>query len=237
MTPSAVVLAPVLGRPHRASPLATSLRATTDVPLVFLCSPGDAAQIVACKRVAKAERDVIVEVVEWQAAAGDFARKTNHGYRITDSDWIFCGADDLVFHDDWLESAIRVGERQDVGVVGTQDLGNPQVKKGMHATHPLVRRSYIETFGGTFDGSGEIYSEVYDHQFVDTELVELAKERGQWGFAKTSVVQHMHPHWGLAEEDATYAKAVRATSDDRMLFQRRMHAYRRSTARGRRGRR
>lgn len=229
----AVVLVPVLGRPQRAEPLVLSLRATSDAPLLFLCSPGDADEIVACKRVSRKERDVTVEVVEWPAAAGDFARKTNHGYRITSSDWIFCGADDLIFNRGWLEHAVKVGERQGAGVVGTDDLGNPHVKRGIHATHPLIRRSYIEAQGGTFDDSGDIYCELYDHQFVDTELVAVAKARRQWAFSKRSVVQHMHPHWGLAESDATYEKATRKTNDDRALFQQRMRLFQRSTARGR----
>ena len=76
-------------------------------------------------------------------------------------------------------------------------------------------------YGGTFDGSGAVFSEAYDHQWVDNEFLELAKRRGKWAFAERSVVEHLHPVWGLAEWDDTYNKAFRETTEDQALFARR----------------
>jgi hypothetical protein len=219
-------LVPVLARPHRAQPLADSLRSTSDCRLLFICSPNDVEQIAACH----ATKEMTI-VSDWQPGRADFARKTDLGFDYTDEDWIFCGADDLEFHSGWLEEAIRVGERHNAGVVGTQDTANPSVKRGIHSTHPLVRRSYIEEHGGTFDGTGKIYSHAYDHQFVDNDLCEVAKARGQWAFAKRSVVKHLHPAWGTAPTDSTYEKAVRATSADRALFVQRMRRFNQTQAR------
>lgn len=220
--PPAVVVVPVLGRPHRAQPLVDSLRSTSDVPLVFVCSPDDKEQQKACRRTG--ERVIIAT---WVADRGDFAKKTNLAFRETTEPWVFCGADDLLFHQGWLKAAIAEGERTGAGVVGTQDNGNPMVRRGRHATHSLVRRSYAESPGGTFDGTGEIYSEEYDHQFVDNELVDTARQRRMWAFAADSVVEHLHPHWNKGVEDATYEKALRDTAGDRMLYARRMTMMRR----------
>jgi hypothetical protein len=54
------------------------------------------------------------------------------------------------------------------------------------------------------------------------ELVEVAKRRNEWAFAKRAVVEHFHPHWGNAESDQTYVKAMRSTNHDRRLYMHRM---------------
>ena len=224
--PPVVVVVPVLNRPHRAQPLVDSLRSTTDTPLVFVCSKGDRRQIRACR--ATGER---VIVTTWVADRGDFAKKTNLAFRETSEPWVFCGADDLRFTPGWLEAAVRAGDLSGAGVVGTQDNGNPLVKRGKHATHVLVRRSYIQEWGGTFDDTGEIFCEEDDHQFVDTELVQTAMLRRQWAFANDSVVEHLHPSWGKGATDTTYEKALRRTNEDSILFQRRMRTIKSSSAR------
>jgi len=108
-------------------------------------------------------------------------------------------------------------------VVGTNDLHSPAVQTGKHATHILFARSYIEECGGTFDGTGAVFCEQYDHQFVDNEFIATAKARGEWSFARDSVVEHLHPVWGKASWDATYEKAFRATAADTRLFTARSH--------------
>lgn len=213
---------PVLARPERAPAVANSLREVSDARLLFICSPKDDAQIAAC--FATGEE---VKIVPWGPERGDYAKKINLAFTETNEPWLFCGADDLRFGDQWDVFALRVGEMTGAGVVGTQDLGNPLVKRGKTSTHPLVRREYIATQSGTFDGSGQIYSEEYDHQYIDLELAEVAKARGQWAFSKRSVVEHLHPNWGKAERDATYEKAFREVAKDRALFQRRMEQFRR----------
>jgi hypothetical protein len=215
-----------LGRPANAAKVAASLRATSEVRLVFLCSPGDTEQILACEETGEE-----VMVVGWDPGRADFARKTNLGFRETSEEWVFLGADDLVFTQGWDVEAVKTGDKKNAGVVGTQDNGNPMVKKGLRSTHSLVRRTYIEVCGGSLDGPGSVYSEVYDHQWVDCELVDVAKARGEWAFAKNSVVEHNHPHWRKAEMDDTYRKATRESREDMLLFQRRMKALRRGRAR------
>lgn len=216
---SLVILIPCLGRPQNVKPVVDSIRLATGAHrILFLCSPGDTEQISAVK---KSGADHIV--VPWQSDKADFALKINHAYEHhTDEDWIFQAADDLTFRVGWDRHAINAAERYRVGVVGTNDLGNPLVKRGKHSTHTLFSRAYIEEYGGTFDGSGVVFCELYDHQWTDNEFVETAMQRGQFVSCPRAVVEHMHPHWGKGQMDDTYLKALRATREDRALFGQRM---------------
>lgn len=213
------VLVPVLARPAAAAPLAESLRATSDAELVWIISPGDAEQRAACE-VAGGR---ILEA-GWEPGPGDYARKINLGYRETIAPWVLQAADDLRFHPGWERAALAAGERG-AGVVGTDDLGNPTVRRGAHSTHSLVRRSYVESLGGTYD-SREVLHEGYDHQFVDTELVDAAQARGAWAFAKDAKIEHLHPFWRKGSLDATYRKALAEGDADRRLFLERQRAFR-----------
>jgi hypothetical protein len=173
-----------------------------------------------------------VLVASWEPGRADCARKINLGFRETTEPWVFTGASDLVFHADWDSHALLAAKKTGAGVVGTQDTRNPMVKRGLQSTHSLVGRAYIEEYGSaTFDSTGAVYSETYDHQFIDLELVETAKLRGRWAFAKRSVVEHRHPHWATAEMDSTYEKATRATTQDRRLYVQRMRRCERTLAR------
>lgn len=237
------ILAPVLNRPQNAISLVRSIAETTTRPyrIVFLCTPGDVHEIAACQRAAyHCEAPVEVIVCPFERAAGDFARKTNHGYRSTEEPWLFLGADDLRFQPGWDEAALRYGTHETIGVIGTNDIGNPRVRRGLLSTHSLVRRSYVDEPGASLDGPGFVYSESYDHNFVDEELVALARRRRAFAFAHTAVVEHRHPHWpdkasGLpkAEMDATYELALANFRGDRERFVRRAREIQRQPTRRR----
>lgn len=212
------ILVPVLGRPQNVEPLLETIAITETAHRVFfICSPGDEEQINAC-RASKA----ITFVVDWEPDSADFARKINWAFSRTTAPWVFQAADDLRFHDRWDVFALRMAEQRRVGVIGTNDLGNPLVRRGGHSTHTLISRSYIEKYGGTYDDTGLVFCELYDHQYVDNEFVQTAIRRGQWAFAKRSIVEHLHPHWRKAQFDPTYEKATRATSADARLYVQRM---------------
>lgn len=212
------ILVPVLGRPHNVHPLLESLKVTKEPYAVyFICSPGDTAQIEACLRSGQQ-----TWIVHWEPGKADFARKINWAFDRTHSQWLFQGADDIRFHAGWDAAALRIARTKSAQVIGTNDLHNPQVRRAMQSTHTLFARSYIEEQGGTHDGTGKVFCERYDHQYVDLEFCETAKRRGVWAFAKQSIVEHLHPHWGLAPDDATYEKATRLTAQDYRLYQKRM---------------
>jgi hypothetical protein len=215
MLPSTAVLIPMLGRPHTVAPLVRSLRENTPEPhrAVFICSPDDRA-------VHDAVRSEGLEplVVTWPPGRADYQKKINLGYRKTTDPLIFTGACDVTFHYRWLTRAIlKLGPG--IGVVGTQDKGNPRVLAGQHATHSLVTREYADL--GTIDGQPGILSEVYDHSFCDDELVGTAKHRKAWAFAHESIVEHNHPSWSKAPMDEVYLKGRAQFRRDALLSRRR----------------
>lgn len=214
------ILVPVLDRPQNAQPLVDSIRANTVVKhrILFLCTPFDVDEINAVH-----ETGADISNMRWQAGPGDWAKKINQGYRLTSEPFMLLGADDLRFHPGWDTEALRIADETGAGVIGTNDLGNPMVMRGRHATHPLVRRSYVDE-QGTIDEPGQIVHEGYHHQWVDTELVATAQMRREWVFAKGSYVEHMHPFWPdgqggkKGQMDATYEKALSTSTEDHQHF-------------------
>lgn len=212
---SVVILIPVLGRPHNVVPMLETIEFAGNHPHLFLASPNDDAEIAELERAG-----ANYLTVPFEPADGDYARKINYGTLMpVRSDWIFTGADDLLFHEGWFEEAMRVA-RPKHGVVGTNDLGNPRVIAGQHSTHSLVRRSYIENHG-TVDEKGKVLCEQYPHEFVDDELIWTAKRRGAWVWAGDSIVEHLHPHWGKNPTDALYDRFDTRMRQGRRIWDRR----------------
>jgi hypothetical protein len=200
-------------------PLLQSYRQTTDpalARLLFICSPSDYGEQMA---LAQAGQEPLV--VEWESGHADYARKIQAGFQATSEPWIFNAADDIAFHPQWAENALMIAERTGKRVIGTDDLGNPEVRRAKTATHLLIARSYIEE-RGTIDQRGQVFSEVYDHNYVDRELVSTAVFRDEWAFAKNSVVEHLHFHWGKGQTDSTYRKGLKNFNDDRRRYISRM---------------
>lgn len=212
------ILVPVLRRPHRVVPLLESIEATTVEPhrVLFLCTEGDVAEIAAVEAAGCDHIDI-----RW--ARGDYARKINVGYRSTTEPLLFLAADDVKFHPGWLEAACEQ-LTDGVGVVGTNDLGNPRVLRGVHSTHSLVTRAYVDKYG-TIDERGKVLHEGYWHEYCDDEFVETSWKREAWAFAKQSVVEHLHPSWGKAPTDRLYDQNHRRMVDGKRLFLERRHLW------------
>lgn len=224
------MLVPVLDRPQLVKPLLGSLQESTlrdqadgwSVRALFIATAGDTRELKALEAAAA---EYVVAPFAGNVR-GQYARKINHGLRVTNEQWLLLGADDLAFHPGWLRAAINVHIRTGALVIGTNDLGNPTVMRGDHSTHPLVHRDYAEL--GTIDQPGILYHEGYDHNSCDVEFVETAKARAQFAFAADSHVEHLHRLWGKAPIDATYRKGLRNANADRklMLSRRRLWATR-----------
>ena len=208
------VLVPVLGRPQNAEPFMRSLRASTGLVNVFVgCSdPDDHAAWLA-------QGATVVDT----GARTTFAEKVNDLVKLGTAPWVFVCGDDVKFHPGWLDHAQVIGQR--FSVVGTNDLGNPRVVAGEHATHLLIRRSYIDERGASWDGPGVVCHEGYGHWFVDDEIVAVAKERGEWGMALGSIVEHLHPAWGKSEIDDTYRLGQDRAGRDRATWERRLKQH------------
>ena len=220
---------PVLERPERAASLVADVTAASKLvdEIVFLVSPADDAQLAACLAT-----DAMTVEVPFALDGGDYARKINYGVLCTESPWIFQASDDLVFHRGWDEIALSFAAREHVGVIGTNDLGNPLVRSGKHSTHSLIRRTYIEE-QGTIDEPGKALHEGYWHCWVDNELIETAHARSAYVAARKSLVEHMHPIWRdrrgggrKGADDATYRRGQERYQEDNRLFRERRPLWR-----------
>jgi glycosyltransferase involved in cell wall biosynthesis len=211
------VLVPVLRRPHRVEPFLESLTENTPpvFRVVFIPDTDDDLLLPVLEKAAAEREDVEVLPVK-----ANYPRKINAGVRATDEPLIFFGADDLKFHSEWFERALKRMD-EEVGVVSTNDLCNSRTMKGENATHPLVARWYAES--PTIDGSPGPLFERYPHEYCDREFSEVARARGAFVYAMDSIVEHLHPLAGKAPPDDIYDQ-IKA----RMRIGRRIYATRRS---------
>ena len=205
-----VLLIPVLKRPQNVAPLLESIAEATPQPyrVLFIADSHDKAEHTA---VRKAGGQLLL-------CDGNYAKKINLGVKATEEPLIFLGADDLRFHAGWLEAAARK-IKGTIGVVGTNDLGNPRVVKGLHATHSLITRDYAER--GTIDDPSRVLHEAYPHEFVDDEFIQTAKKRRAFAHASTSVVEHLHPLWNKGEWDEVYSPHKKRMAIGRRIYNKR----------------
>ncbi len=214
------VLVPVLNRPQNAAPFMRSLRASTGLATVFaLCSEDDDAAAWA---------EAGASVVRTEGVS--FAEKVNEGYAHMqgwgcDHPWLFLVGDDVKFRPGWLDHAQQVAVNTGAKVIGTNDLANPRVMSGEHATHMLIARDYIDEQGASWDGPGVVCHEGYGHWFVDDEIVTVAKQRGTFVPALASIVEHLHPMFAKGEQDDTYKKGQASAGRDKIKFSKRAKEY------------
>jgi hypothetical protein len=220
-TERTAVIVPVMRRPQNAEPFMRSLRASTGLATVYAISDDDDE----VTRDAWAEAGAEVWVQYRGQQPGTFAQKVNFGRKhINREPWLFLTGDDVRFRPGWLDHAqATAGDRYHV--IGTNDLANPRVLAGEHATHLLVRRSYVDEVGASWDGPGVVAHEGYGHWFCDDEVVTAAKLRGVWAMALGSRVEHLHPLWGTAPADEVYALGQSHAAADRALFEARLREH------------
>jgi hypothetical protein len=221
-TEEVAVIVPVMLRPQNAEPFMRSLRASTGLANAYaICDADDEETIKAWHEVGAKP---IIRLPRG-GRAGSFAEKVNAGYRESFEPWLFICGDDVQFRPGWLDHGLHVAETFGASVVGTNDLGNPRVLAGEHATHLLIRRSYVDEQGASWDGPGVVAHEGYRHWYVDDEIVTSAKQRGVWQMALGSVVEHFHPLFGKAEQDDVYRLGQSFAQTDRATFLERSEKY------------
>ncbi len=151
-----------------------------------------------------------------------YAQAINHYYNNlrTGAEYMVIGSDDLVFHPNWFEEAVKSG----ADVVGPNDLHNPMVMNGQTATHFVVKMSYLDEKGGTFDGSFPVMFE-YNHNFCDTEFVTVAKYRGCFQYVPECVIEHNHPIWSGRKKDKVDEKNQSLIKIDEKTYYDRMDLF------------
>lgn len=196
-------------RPHRIADVRANL--------------ADVSPDVAVTVITDVDQDTTGDIVN-PGPLSSWAIKINQGVAQTDDDVLVFAADDVVFHPGWDRAILDLID--DHAVVGTRDLMNRLVERGLHATHWAVRRDYIDTRGGTFDEvPGLALCEEYSHNYVDDEFIKLARWRGAFVHAAGAVLEHLHHLTGKSRDDEVYRYANSTKSDDWVLFETRMMRY------------
>lgn len=216
------VLVPTFGRADRIAEVAENVHDATEAPhrVAFIVEADDQASIDAVLAIAHDDRNRLVH----NTGTRNYAGACNTAYRAARGDraprYFFAGSDDLRFHPGWDRAALAVMDALDrVEVVGTNDLLNPYVGQGFHATHYLVDRRYLDRDGGIVDeGPGSFMHEGYHHQFTDTEVIGTAKARVRFQPAMDSVVEHLHFLNGKRPHDATYESSYAHLDSDAALY-------------------
>jgi hypothetical protein len=214
------VVIPTYGRPDRLEAVAANVIANTAnlAALTFVVEEDDQPTLDAIYEITSTKvRCLLNDGPRTYAGAINTAAKNLVGA------WLFTGADDIHFHPAWDEKAIRLANITGASVVGTNDLGHPAVLRGDHSTHSLVAADYIAA-GATADGEPGKVLHDYDHNFVDNELVEVARRRGAYIHCHAAKVEHLHPVWGKGEADDTYINGNANYDADAATFQQRMAA-------------
>jgi hypothetical protein len=207
------VIVPVMGRPQHAAPFMRSLRATTGLAHVTVVANLDDPETIS------AWSDLGAELLITDDDRTTFAQKANDGYDATSRAWILLVGSDVVFKPGWWDHALNVATTTGVNVVATNDLLNNDVRDGRLATHPVIRRSYIDEHGASWDGPGVLAHEGYSHWYVDAEWSTVALQRGTMAPALGSHVEHLHPLNGKAPNDAVYELGQKFQKNDKALFE------------------
>lgn len=219
--PTIEVLVPTIGRADRLSAVAANVHDATEAEhrVVFIVEEHDETTVLAAR--ATGELTLVNE------HSRNYAGAVQTGYERTDGRYLFCGSDDLRFHRGWDRHALdTMTALPHVRVVGTNDLLNPYVAQGLHATHSLTDRRYLDEVGGVVDGGpGSFLNTMFDHQFTDTEYIGTAKARAVFAPCMASVVEHMHFMAGKSEHDGTYERAYAELAADETLYESRKHLW------------
>ena len=210
------VLIPTVGRPNRIAAVTENVLDSTDhANVYFICEADDQPTIDAVA-------DTLGANLIINQRTRNYAGAINTGLHETDEPYLFAGADDLVFQPGWFETAVAA-MTDEIKVVGTNDLYNPEVLSGSHATHYLVDRWYANT--GCVTAPGMMLCELYEHNYCDTEFIQTAMSRGRFAPCMESVVEHRHWAWGKATMDQTYEKGARTVAVDHARFMSRRHLW------------
>lgn len=214
------IIVPVHHRPENAAPFIASLGGTVPVDHLFvLTSPGDHDT-----RIAWLEAGA---VNVWESQQGEsFPAKVQTAYDcllLDDAvpEWYLLLGDDVRFHEGWYEAFLEAAKDPEAGLISSNDMGNPYVMFGTHATHPFISTKYVEEQGASWDGPGHICHTGYRHWWVDEEWSVKARHDGVFRYAPNCKIEHFHPTWGKGQQDETYAIGWKHGADDADLYQRR----------------
>ncbi len=211
------VLIPTYKRPEKLKELVNNFYLfSTQSKLYFIIDPSDKKTIAELKSIQqKTKYDFeIFEVV------GEYVKAINLGVKLTKEPFVFCGADDILFTADWDLKLLKVMADETINVTGGIDDWTCS-KSGVHVSHPLIRRSYIDGIGSYWGGNEGVYFSGYKHYQCDIELEQLAWARNCFRLCKEVTIYHNHYVNHKVSDDETYKKSRLSLKDDSELYNKR----------------
>lgn len=208
------ILIPSLNRPQRLPALVTNLHATTRFPhkLHFAISDDESARVLT-----ELGEDFVVD--SGHPPDSTFASRVNRLYAMTDEPFCYLVGDDDEHLPAW-----------DVHMLACMSDPSTQLVVSQCNHMALMTRHYIETHSGCVDIPNVICAP-YGHNFVEIELVSVAKMRGVATWCQVPTVIH-HRHVGNGdccvgdfEHDETYQRGDDGFAADDLLYQQREAAY------------
>ena len=131
--------------------------------------------------------------------------------------WHVLGADDIVFHDGWLDEAVRIVRLGNVGVIGFNDL---QTNIDNYAPHFMLSEYFADVYQDDW-----MIPPAYKTWWFDREICERAKALGQYAPAWNAILEHRHPDWKTAPMDDTYKEAWPHHDEDKATYLKRRQDY------------
>lgn len=210
MNPNKVaILMPTIWRANRMKENVENLYDVTskdDIDIIFVIEKDDIESLEMSRKL-----DAITLINQ---RSRNFGGAINTAVRTLTHNYFFGGSDDFLFHKDWLPPLLELSKNY--GMVGTNDLGNPQVAAGELAVSYLIRRDYVNR--ACIGNPDDLLYEGYMHNFTDTELTETAIYNKEYAYCADSIVEHMHPAWGKSPIDDTYMLQDGTWGPDTQLF-------------------
>lgn len=212
MTAEIAILIPTYGRSSRFQAIIENIENNTIIPhaTYFICENTDQPSIKEANRL---NQKLIV------VSGNTYVSAVNAGYRSTKEPFILLGSDDIVFSENWDTKMLEQFADPAIGIAGHIDEWKIS-KTGKHGSHLMVRRAYIEKYGGVTDEKNTIYSSRYHHIMCDIETEQTAMMRKAFAMSD-AFISHTHWYMKTAVMDPTYQRAIDVAERDRKTFQER----------------
>ena len=210
------ILIPSKDRSDRFQRIIENINSTTVSPhkIYFIIEDNDFDSIAEAKRL---NANIIISSGRGYRAA------INLGYLKTTEEFLLLGSDDIVFTQGWDLLMLDKMNDEKIGIVGGKD-DWPISQTGLHGSHLLVRRSYIEEFSGVEDEDNVIYSSSYQHFMTDIETEQTAMKRAAFASCE-AVIEHNHYCRGTALNDSTYEIELPKSKPDELQYNLRRNKF------------
>lgn len=190
------ILLATTGRPEQVRALIENIRTTTDGRDIELICAVDAdpatRSVVEQARASKGFRLILDYSPDYRGGPAAW----NAALAASTGEYVVLAADDLVFHQGWLDEALATMATlpEGGGLVGFND-GHWGEELSTH--YLMSRRFVLDHLGGVVSWTA------YRHSFTDREANDRARAAGRYAWCPDAYVTHNHWIFGGRQQDST----------------------------------